>query len=267
MSEPSSTGTIHQTTEDHLDTNSPNARQRKSIARSCSLAKIVPNNASESRTSSTSKDSSTTKSASVSDSAITLPPETDSYWVHKVDGRRDSLMSLELRYRVPAVEIRRLNRLSMFSDNIHFAPYLLIPKPKKGATVVETTESRSSFIQKFRFQTGLSHPEAKYYLSGAEFDLQRALTSTVPWTAGSFTSRSTIAREAHAYTSCTIAQTLPRTFDQLAVVVFLLWGCCPDRAIGAHQIQIQIQKDQQLLRRNHWSAGHGNRINLRSYSR
>ena len=55
-------------------------------------------------------------------------------------------------------------------------PIYLFQNQKKGATVVETAESRSSLIQKFRFQTGLSHPEAKYYLSGAEFDLQRALT-------------------------------------------------------------------------------------------
>lgn len=86
----------------------------------------------------------------------------------------DTLQGICLKYRVSAVNIRRLNMFS--GNNIQFKTVLLVPVDG-GAVVEQQLNTPEVMLQKFRNATGEGIQESRLYLDEHHWDLDKAVSA------------------------------------------------------------------------------------------
>lgn len=79
-----------------------------------------------------------------------------------------------LRYGVSVVDVRRLNN---FSGNAFRSKKVLTIPVQSGVPVSPQEQTPEVTLQRFKNATGESTVEAKYYLDGNDWDLEKALTA------------------------------------------------------------------------------------------
>ncbi len=98
------------------------------------------------------------------------------YHDHPVDPRKDSLLSLSLRYKIPVAELRRENPLiSKFSDNVASLGFVRV-RLQPGA-IPTILSAREEALRKLVLATKLSRREAGLYLDEAEGAYEAALAA------------------------------------------------------------------------------------------
>ena len=99
------------------------------------------------------------------------PGASERFITHVVT-RADSIDGISLRYGISKATLKQVNDLP--SDNIHTVRTLRIPLP--GSATVPSDDaaskqaSHAAILRRFKHAHGLGEEEARYYLSGADYD-------------------------------------------------------------------------------------------------
>ena len=110
-----------------------------------------------------------------SSAALKGAGEDDDYIYHPVDKKKDTLMGLSLRYRVPIDVLKLHNNLP--TENLVMLETARIPKnnARPRALSTGTVDSLDAKIRRFTRSQGTSEPEARLYLDDASGDYDLAV--------------------------------------------------------------------------------------------